>query len=163
MSIESIFDQFWWLSYVTLELMSMCVNLIISINFFMNLLHSLDVWLFGIWHLFDNLTPRLKPPLPITGLFFDVGLEKWLSWSQFLTDFHIWGTKSKLRTCSTRCIHFHCVYLSAKGQNRHRKCRGRQKFKKLIILNTFCKSVDCVLHCRLVISWVEFVLKAWTC
>ena len=72
--------------------------------FFMNLLHSLCVWFFDIWHLFDNLTSfwqfdifltheqwgtwpmghmgngahlldtlKLKPPQPVTGLFFFYG------------------------------------------------------------------------------------------
>ena len=35
--------------------MSISVNLIMSINFFVNLLHSPAVWLFDIWHVFDNL------------------------------------------------------------------------------------------------------------
>ena len=50
------FEGFWWPWYVTSKLMSICVNLIVSINFFVNLLHSLGVWFFDIWHLFDNLT-----------------------------------------------------------------------------------------------------------
>ena len=36
------------------KLMSICVNLIVSIYFFVNLLHSPGVWLFGNWHLFDT-------------------------------------------------------------------------------------------------------------
>ena len=96
------FEGFWWPSYVTSKLTSKWVNLIMSIYFFfVNLLHSLCVWLFDIWHLFDNLTSfwqldifltheqcgtwvmghmgngahsfdtfKLKPPQPITGLFF---------------------------------------------------------------------------------------------
>ena len=56
MFIESIFGQFWWPSYLMSKLTSICVNLIMSIYFFVNLLHSPDVWLFDIWHLFDNLT-----------------------------------------------------------------------------------------------------------
>ena len=56
MFIESIFGQFWWPSYLMSKLMLISVNLIMSINFFLNLLHSPDVWLFDIWHLFDNLT-----------------------------------------------------------------------------------------------------------
>ena len=32
------------------------------------------------------------------------------SWSQFLTDFHIWPTKLKLRNSSTRFFHFHAVF-----------------------------------------------------
>ena len=57
MSIESIFGQFCWPSYLMSKLMSISVNLIMSILFFfVNLLHSLHVWLFDIRHLFDNLT-----------------------------------------------------------------------------------------------------------
>ena len=50
------------------------VNLFI---FFVNLLHSLCVWLFDIWHLFDNLTSFWHFDIfltissqPVTGLFF---------------------------------------------------------------------------------------------
>ena len=43
------------------------------------------------------------------------------------------------------------------------ECKGSKSAAKLPTLakieNTFCRSVDCVLHCRLVTSWVEFVLK----
>ena len=56
MCIESVFDQFWWPSYLTSKLTSICVNLIMCIYLFVNLLHSLCVWLFNIWHLFDILT-----------------------------------------------------------------------------------------------------------
>ena len=59
MFLESFFGQFWWTSYLMSKLMSILmsisVNLIMS-SFFTNLLHSPDVWLFDIWHLFDNLT-----------------------------------------------------------------------------------------------------------
>ena len=34
MCIESVFEQFWWLSYLTSKLMSLCVNLIMWIYFF---------------------------------------------------------------------------------------------------------------------------------
>ena len=50
------FEGFWWSWYVMSKLMSMSVNHIMSINFFVNLLHSLPVCFFDIWHLFDNLT-----------------------------------------------------------------------------------------------------------
>ena len=50
------FEGFWWPSYVMSKLTSICVNLIMSLYFFVNLFHSLCVWLFDIWHLFDNLT-----------------------------------------------------------------------------------------------------------
>ena len=53
---ESVFEQFWWPSYLMSKLTSLCVNLIMWIYFFVNLLHSLCVWLFDIWHLFDILT-----------------------------------------------------------------------------------------------------------
>ena len=53
MCIESVFEQFWWPSYLTSKLTSICVNLIMSIYLFVNLLHSLCVWLFDIWHLSD--------------------------------------------------------------------------------------------------------------
>ena len=56
MCIESVFEQFWWPSYLMSKLTSICVNLIVWIYFFVNLLHSLCVWLFDIWHLFDILT-----------------------------------------------------------------------------------------------------------
>ena len=56
MFIETIFGQFWWPSHLTSKLTSICVNLIMSIYFCVNLLHSPDIWLFDIWHLFDNLT-----------------------------------------------------------------------------------------------------------
>ena len=78
MSIEIIFGQFRWPSYLTSKLTSISVNLIMSIYFsFVNLLHSLHVWLFDIWHLFDNLTSfwhfdtsiKLKPPQPAQGYF----------------------------------------------------------------------------------------------
>ena len=78
MSIEIIFGQFCWPSYLTSKLTSISVNLIMSIYFFfVNLLHSLHVWLFDIWHLFDNFTSfqyfdisiKLKPPQPAQGYF----------------------------------------------------------------------------------------------
>ena len=37
MGIESVFEQFWWPSYLTSKLTSMCVNLIMSIYFFCEL------------------------------------------------------------------------------------------------------------------------------
>ena len=52
------FEGFWSPSYLTSKLMSMCVNLIMSIYFFMNLLHSPHSLPF--WHLFDNLTHYLN-------------------------------------------------------------------------------------------------------
>ena len=49
-------EGFWSPSYMTSKLTSVSVNLIMSIYFFCKLLHSPCVWLFDIWHLFDNLT-----------------------------------------------------------------------------------------------------------
>ena len=78
MSIESILGNFvdlhiWhqnWHQYLWTSLRQFI--------FFMNLLHSLHIWLFDIWHLFDNLTSfshfdtsiKLKPPQPAQGYFF---------------------------------------------------------------------------------------------
>ena len=49
MCIESAFEQFWWPSYLMSKLTSICVNLIMWIYFFVNLLHSPGVWLFDIF------------------------------------------------------------------------------------------------------------------
>ena len=59
-----------WCQYVWT---SLCQFII----FFVNLLHSLHVWLFDIWHLFDNFTSfryfdtsiKLKPPQTAQGYF----------------------------------------------------------------------------------------------
>ena len=52
MHIMRVFgDHHMWCQKLTL----ICVNLIMSI-FFLNLLLSPCIWLFDIWHLFDNLT-----------------------------------------------------------------------------------------------------------
>ena len=57
MSIKLIFDQFWWPLCVTSKLTSISVNLIMLINFFVNFLHSSDVWIFNIfWQLDIFLT-----------------------------------------------------------------------------------------------------------
>ena len=83
---KNVLDQFWWLLYVTSKLTSLCVNLLVSSFFFVNLLPSPAVWLFVIWHLSDNLTYfwhfisfwhfdilthdlLSKPSQPVTGLF----------------------------------------------------------------------------------------------
>ena len=64
-----------WLSKLT----SICVNLIMSIYFFVNLLHSPCVWLFDISHLFDSLTSFWQ-----LDIFFDIwamgNVGKWVSW-----------------------------------------------------------------------------------
>ena len=56
---------------------NICEPHYVNLFFFVNLLHSLHVWLFDIWHLFDNLTSfwhfdtsiKLKPPQPAQGYF----------------------------------------------------------------------------------------------
>ena len=56
---------------------NICEPHYINLFFCVNLLHSLHVWLFDIWHLFDNLTSfwhfdtsiKLKPPQPAQGYF----------------------------------------------------------------------------------------------
>ena len=92
---------------------------------------------------------------------FGVDSQNLLSWSQFLTDFHIWGTKSKLRTCSTKCIHSHWAHLSIKGQNRHRNCRGRQKSKTLFVRVYISWTFKWWQHCLIFFHngawWIEFL------
>ena len=57
---QNVHRKFFWailmtfISDVKIDV-NMCEPLM-SIYFFVNLLHSPDVWLFDIWHLFDNLT-----------------------------------------------------------------------------------------------------------
>ena len=105
MSTESNFEQFWWLD----------VKIVINICephyanlFFVNLLHSPNVWLFNIWHLFDNLTSfwqletllKLKSAHPVTWAtcrcLICLLVAKWL---QILVEevlsFEIWGVTSK--------------------------------------------------------------------
>ena len=56
---------------------NICEPHYVNLFFFVNLLRSLHVWLFDIWHLFDNLTSfwhfdtsiELKPPQPAQGYF----------------------------------------------------------------------------------------------
>ena len=56
---------------------NICEPHYVNLFFFVNLLHSLHVWLFDIWHLFDNLTSfwhfdtsiKLKSPQPTQGYF----------------------------------------------------------------------------------------------
>ena len=51
------FEGFWWKSYVTSKIdVNMCEPHYVNLFFFVNLLNSLCVWFFDIWHLFDNLT-----------------------------------------------------------------------------------------------------------
>ena len=63
MCIESVFEKFWWPSYLTSKLTSICVNLIIWIYFFLwtsSIVCVLDFLTLDIflttWHLFDILT-----------------------------------------------------------------------------------------------------------
>ena len=68
--IECIFDQFWchmwhqnWHQYV-------CEPHYVNL-FFVNLLHSPGVWFFDIpYDIFWHFDTSLRPPQPITGLFF---------------------------------------------------------------------------------------------
>ena len=66
MSIESIFGQFCWPSYLTSKLMSICVNLIMSIFFLWtsSIVCMFDFLIFDIflttWHLFDILTHQFN-------------------------------------------------------------------------------------------------------
>ena len=66
MCIESVFEQFWWPSYLTSKLTSICVNLIMWIYFFLwtsSIVCVFDFLTFDIfltfWHLFDILTSFL--------------------------------------------------------------------------------------------------------
>ena len=59
-------------------------------------------------------------------------IKKMHFWSQFLTDFHIWPTKSKLRTSSTRKKLFDNVFMVIMGLKMAKTC---QKMPKLVI---FC-------------------------
>ena len=66
MCIESVFVQFWWPSYLTSKLTSICVNLIMWISFFLwtsSIVCVFDFLTFDIfltfWHLFDILTSFL--------------------------------------------------------------------------------------------------------
>ena len=54
MFIESIFDQFWWPCDIKIDI-NICEPHCVTL-FLVNLLHSPDVWIFDIGHLFDNLT-----------------------------------------------------------------------------------------------------------
>ena len=84
------FEGFWSPSYVTSKLTSIFVNLIMSIYFFVNLLHSPCVWLLTYdiflttwhlltaWHLFDNLTSFLTYGQQNTWAMGDMG--KGVSW-----------------------------------------------------------------------------------
>ena len=80
MCIESVFEQFWWPSYLTSKLMSICVNLLCEIFFLWtsSLVCVFDFLTFDIltsfWHFDISFTFwyifYLKPPWPVTGPFF---------------------------------------------------------------------------------------------
>ena len=81
MFIKRIFGQFWWPSYLTSKLMSICVNLIMSIYFFLwtsSIVQMFDFLTFGIflttWHLFQHFdtSMKLKPPQPAQGYFYNL-------------------------------------------------------------------------------------------
>ena len=55
MCTESVFEQFWWPSYLMSKLMSMCEPHYVNL-FFLWTSSIVCVWLFDIWHLFDILT-----------------------------------------------------------------------------------------------------------
>ena len=94
---ESIFDQFWWPSYLMSKLTAICVTLNVSIYFLWtsSIVHVFDFLTFDIfltiWHLFDNLTSfwyfyifltflhlfKLKPHQPIKSLFFLFNTIQW--------------------------------------------------------------------------------------
>ena len=71
-------NYFWAILLIFIFDINICEPHYVNLFFFVNLLHSLDVWLFDIWHLFDNLTSfwhfdtsiKLKPPQPAQGYFF---------------------------------------------------------------------------------------------
>ena len=48
------FEVFWWSSNVASKLTSLCLMLMKSSSFFMNLLHSAVFWLFQIWWIIGN-------------------------------------------------------------------------------------------------------------
>ena len=56
MGIESVFEQFWWFLYFNQNWHQYMWTSLCEFIFFVNLLHSLCVWLFDIWQLFNNLT-----------------------------------------------------------------------------------------------------------
>ena len=58
---ENVHRKCFWTIFVTFIFdikidVNMCEPHYVNLFFFVNLLHSLCVWLFDIWHLFDNLT-----------------------------------------------------------------------------------------------------------
>ena len=55
-------------------------------------------------------------------------------WSQFLTDFHIWPTKSKLRTSSTRKKEFGDVLLPVRG------LKMAKNVPKIADVGVFCQT-----------------------
>ena len=72
------FEGFWWPSYVTSKLTSICTNLIMSIYFLwtssiVTFWHLTSLWqldiILSIWHLFDILTSHLNHLSPSQGYF----------------------------------------------------------------------------------------------
>ena len=58
MSLESIFDQFWWPLYLMSKLTSIFVNIIVSIYFFYNYIFLTSFWQLDIfWHFNRTSTP----------------------------------------------------------------------------------------------------------
>ena len=47
-------EKFGWPSFVTSEITSLCLNIVMSSSFFMDLIHSPAVWFFDTWHEIDN-------------------------------------------------------------------------------------------------------------
>ena len=76
--------------------------------FFVNLLHSPCVWLFDMWHLFDNLTSFWQ-----LDIFFDIwamgNVGKWVSWliltieMGHLGGWHTWAMGHMVNMCVWSC------------------------------------------------------------
>ena len=79
---QNVYRNYFWAILLTFIFdikidINICEPHYVNLFFFVNLLHSLHVWLFDIWHLFDNLTSfwhfdtsiKLKPPQPAQGYF----------------------------------------------------------------------------------------------
>ena len=103
MSIEIIFGQFCWPSYLTSKLTSISVNLIMSIFFFLwtsSIVCMFDFLIFDIflttWHLFDILTHQLNlnhlsPHRAIFNHSFSICKKKRVIWE------HLFTTSEKVR------------------------------------------------------------------
>ena len=91
MCIESVFEQFWLPSYLTSKLMSICVNLIMWIYFFLwtsSIVYVFDFLTFDIfltiWHLFDSLTSFWK-----LDIFFDMCNRTHGQWDTWAKGYHV--------------------------------------------------------------------------